>query len=86
MFGADGGTEAQQDEYLRATLKKAGLPEHLEVTEMEIEYGVKDTSDNIWLLPSRAEAEEAAEAEDDTVVVREAIHTAWRPVTPRASS
>lgn len=84
MFGADGGVEAQQDEYLQATLKKAGLPEHIEVSEMEIEYAIKDTSDNIWACVSRAEAEEGVE-EGDEILVRETIHTTWRKATPRAT-
>lgn len=83
MFGADGGAEDLHDEYLQATLKKAGLPTDLDITKMEIEWGIKDTSGNIWLLSSRTEAESVAEAED-TLVVREVIHTEWREVAPDA--
>lgn len=82
MFGADGGAEDLHDEYLKATLKKAGLPDHLEVDSMTLEYAIEDGEGQIWPCVSRAEAEDRLE-DTDTVVVRETIHTVWRKATPR---
>ena len=85
MFGADGGAEDLHDEYLKATLKKAGLPDHIEVAEMVLEYAIRDKGGTVWQCVSRAEAEATSE-DTDTVVVREKILTEWREATPRASS
>lgn len=84
MFGADGGAEDLHDEYLMATLKKkAGLPEHIEIAEMVLEYAIRDKGGTVWQCVNRAEAEATSE-DTDTVVVREKILTDWREVTPRA--
>ena len=86
MFGADGGAEDLHDEYLKATLKKAGLPDHLEVAEMRLEYGVRDSNGTEWWhLTSRQDAEELAneEGENGALIVRDVIYTKAREATPR---
>jgi len=83
MSHFDGGAEDLRDEYLAATLKKAGLPEHLEVSEMRLEYGIKDAAGTEWFgYADRAAAEEFS-GDGDTVIVREVILTEGHPATPR---
>lgn len=85
MFGADGGAEDLHDEYLAATLKKAaGLPDHVKVAEMRLEYGVRDeTGTEWWGYTSWDKAREFTTSPSDIVVVREVLITEAREATPR---
>lgn len=81
----DGGAEDLHDEYLQATLKKAGLPDHLDVSEMRLEYGIKDVAGTDWWgYADRATAEEFA-GDGDTIIVREHILTESREATKHGS-
>lgn len=86
MFGADGGAEDLHDEYLMATVKKAaGLPEHIKVAEMRLEYGVRDENGTDWWSydGTYEDAERHAAEPGDKVLVREVVTTEAREATPR---
>jgi hypothetical protein len=83
MSHFDGGAEALHDEYQAATLKKAGLPDHLEVSEMRLEYGIQDVRGIKWFGYASRESAEEFSGDGDTILVREVISTEWREATPR---
>lgn len=94
MFGADGGAENLHDEYLSASLKKQAeqqveqqVEAHIDVWEMDAQYGVRDKHGKIWVgYSSRADAEEFAQ-EGDTILERETVRacTEWREATPHGT-
>lgn len=80
-MGAETNEPVTDPSDVAATLRKAGLPETLEVAEMRLEYGLRNGSNGEYVWPSLGlENAKKFRESGDVIVVREVISLAWREV------